>query len=144
MDAGELRTITAGRQVAMGTGISVDQLEGIERELSLRIVGGYRLFLLEVGWLQLDADEIYGSGDDVPLHLDLVSVTRSERQEALPNLPHNLLPVLNNGAGDLYCLDTASHGEPPVVARWHEGAGLESPELIAADFDAWLRALLGA
>lgn len=47
-------------------------------------------------------------------------MTHSERTEVvdLP-LPPHLLPIVNDGAGNLVCLDTKAAGEAPPVVAWY-------------------------
>jgi hypothetical protein len=97
--------------------------------------------LEQFGWGGVLSDELFGLGADVPHHLDLVRMTESERTMYEPNIPHHLLPIMNNGAGDHACLDTrASPDEPPVVMWWHEDGPDQIPQPTAPDFCSWLAA----
>jgi hypothetical protein len=57
------------------------------------------------GCLQVDSIEIYGIGAGVPKHMDLVGITESERTEMHPRLRYDLVTIMNDGFGNLYCLD---------------------------------------
>lgn len=122
-----------------GEGATMEQIEHAERELGLRILGSYRRFLGDFGWGGVGHIDIFGLGDAVPDHLNLVAMTRSERQEMRPHLPPYLLPVMNDGAGNLYCLDTRVDArEAPVVFWSHELGESQEPEQIASTFAGWL------
>ncbi|QRK09499.1 SMI1/KNR4 family protein [Archangium violaceum] len=55
-----------------------------------------------------------------------------------PALPRHLIPLMNDGGDNLYCLDSRREGEPPVVF-WDPTAGeTQEPAQVASDFMAWL------
>jgi hypothetical protein len=127
------------------TGIGAREVEitEAERALSIAIRGSYREFLLKFGWGGCHSFEIYGLGEDVPQYLNLVGITRSERTEMEPALPPYLLPVMNDGGGNLYCVDTRSApGEPPVVLWLHDESIDQVPTIQGSTFVAWFEALL--
>jgi len=108
--------------------------------LGIHIAGDYRDFVESLGWGGADDFEIYGLGADVPDHLDLCAMTESERTVANPPLPANLLPLLNDGGGNLYCIDLLA-GEDVVI--WdHERSSDQTPERVAPNFSALLQQLL--
>lgn len=124
----------------LGTGVTSAEIAGAERDLAIRIEGGYRQFLREFGWGGVEHLELFGLGG--PSHLDLVRVTESERSEMEPALPQHLLPVMNDGGGNLFCLDTTVPDEPPIVF-WDHTAGVDQvPDAEAASFQSWLAQLL--
>ncbi len=125
----------------LGSGVLDDEINVEERNLGIRIEGGYREFLKQFGWGGVGHLELYGLGGPPPL--DLGRVTQSERLEMEPHLPTHLLPVMNNGGGDLYCLDTSVTNEPPVVFWDHEGGANQVPKVVAESFSSWLWAKLG-
>ena len=60
---------------------------------------------------------MFGLGADVPAVNDLVRETLAERHEFRPYLPPHLIPLHNDGAGNLAALDTRRSGDdPPVTA----------------------------
>ena len=71
----------------------------------------------QFGWASLESLELYGLGENVPAYLDLVKVTLSERRQMRSRLPRLLLALMNDGAGNHYCLDVGLHEqeECPVV-----------------------------
>ena len=121
--------------VRLGRGLPETRILEAEHALGHAIRGQYRLFLREVGWAALPHDDVYGLGrDDFP---DVVRVTKSERTEMEPRIPPHLLPVMNDGFGNLYCLDVR-HPEPPVVFWDHHRGRDQQPERIADDLASWL------
>lgn len=129
----------ASGTMKVGRGATEAAVKRAESELGVPIRGDYRQFLLELGWGGVAGVVLYGLGDDVPDYLDLVKVTLGERTEMHPRLRHHLVPVMNNGGGDLYCLDTTTPG-PRVVGWWHEEDESQTPTDEAADFATWLGA----
>lgn len=136
---GELR---GDESVGSGSGATADQIAAAERVLGIAFPRVYQQFLSELGWAKVYYDEIFGLGDTVPQHLDLVRVTQSERNEFRPYLPVHLIPLVNDGLGNHYCLDTSrvSGSDCPVVF-WdheHELAEDQVPEDESPTFAEWL------
>lgn len=121
-----------------GQGASEDEIVDAELQIGLCIHGDYRWFLREFGWGGVNTIEIYGLGQDVPAFLNLVTITLSERSEMIPRLRRTLLPIMNDGGGNLYCLDVDSVG-PQVVFWDHEAGEDQIPSIVAGDFTSWLR-----
>ena len=124
----------------LGSGVRIAEIEEAELEIGCPLKGSYRSFLETFGWGGVGDVEVFGLGHDVPRHLDLIAVTKSERNEAQPALPSHLIPVMNDGAGNLYCLDAgeAYREDYPVVFWDHEAGRDQEPELVADDFAEWL------
>lgn len=137
----QLRT---DRSFQPGNGAAEEEVLEGERLLAIKITGGYRIFLRRFGWANLKYDSIYGLGSDVPSHLNVVAKTLSERTEMEPNMASHLLPLMNDGAGNHYCLDThrEENGEPPVVFWNHNLEVNQEPEVVAPSFADWLSAHL--
>lgn len=128
---------------SLGSGATEEDIQHAERILGLRIVGNYRAFLRRFGWGGVQDFELYGLGADVPLHLNLVAITQSERKEMLPHLPVELLPIMNDGGGNLYCLDLRVNGREPPVVVWYHDLGCEQiPEPVGDNFADWIASLL--
>lgn len=132
--------LRAEQGASYGEGASEGSIAEIENSLGVRIVGGYRSFLRCFGWISVGSIEVNGVGPDVPSHLDLLKITLSERYEMGPPLPLFLLPLLNDGAGNNYCLDTASTvgGDNPVVFWDHELDSDQESEQVSPSFHDWL------
>lgn len=131
------RALSKGKH---GEGASPEEVQEAERELSVVLPDSYRAFLGEFGWGAFAHWELYGLGADVPSHLHLVRITLEERREFHPLTPPHLVPVLNNGGGDLYCLDTSRlvDGECPVVFWDHDLGEDQIPDEDAPGFLPWL------
>lgn len=121
-----------------GVGAQCSDIQDAERILGVPIRGDYRLFLLQFGWGGVEHLELFGLGADVPNYLNLVTVTLSERFEVEPRLRHDLIPVMNDGGGNLYCLDTSELDDPPVVFWDHEAGPEQIPEVVATNFNSWI------
>jgi len=127
----------------LGEGATDDEIEAASRTLGVPIRGGYRMFLRRFGHGGVADFDIFGVGRSVPAHIDLVDLTQSERTMYEPNIPHHLLPIMNNGGGDHVCLDTqASPNEPHVVMWWHEDGPDQIPPFVAHNFVSWLSKMI--
>ena len=127
---------------SFGRGATCEQIEEAQRALGIRFPGSYIAFLRECGWADGPDLGFYGLGSDVPPYCDLVRITRDERDQSQPEVPEHLLPVLHDGAGNHYCLDTSrmQGGECPVVF-WdheHEDGPNQVPEECGENFRSWL------
>ena len=131
-------TLESFEAKSFGRGVSEEEIDAASLRLGLGLRGGYRHFLRHFGWGGVRSIELFGLGPDVPAWLDLVAVTESERSEMQPALPRMLVPLLNNGGGNLYCLDASAPGEPPVVYWDHARGERQVPEPVAPDFVSWL------
>lgn len=121
-----------------GQGASEAEINTASTQLGINLAGGYRLFLLRFGWGGFGSIEIFGLGADVPPYLSLTEMTRSEREEMSPRLPSHLVPLMNDGGGNLYCLDSRVEGEPPVVFWDHTAGEQQEPTKVTSDFMVWL------
>ena len=128
----------------LGSGVSEEEIVNAEKALGISIRGSFRSFLREFGWACPKTIELYGLGKDLPrAYLDLVSTTVSERTEMQPNIPHDLLPLMNDGYGNQYCLDLRhSDGEPEVVFWNHDHGSEQVPEVRAKNYIDWLDEML--
>lgn len=120
-----------------GQGASEAEIAQAESALNLPIRGDYREFLRTFGWGGVGSHELYGLGQDVPEHLNLIAITQSERTEMLPRLNAHLLPIMNDGAGNLYCIDAAADCAP-IVFWDHTLTADQIPERRASGFATWL------
>ena len=127
-----------------GRGATPEDIAAAERILGVSFTESYRHFLSDFGWGRFSHQELYGLGSDVPSYADLIRNTLVERSEMEPSLPSHLIPVMNDGAGNHYCLDTAivKNGENPVVFWDHEQPKNQNPVQVATTFDSWLLDLL--
>jgi cell wall assembly regulator SMI1 len=128
----------------LGQGATDGDIANAESSIGVTFPESYRRFLSEIGWGRFSHQELYGLGSDVPAHLELVRNTLVERLEMHPALPAHLIPLMNDGAGNHYCLDASAtcKGECPVVFWDHEQQDDQIPERVAMSFDTWLTGLL--
>lgn len=131
------RAATKGQH---GQGASPAEIRHAEHRLGTTLPRGYKSFVAEFGWGTFAQWELYGLGADVPPQLDLVRVTLEERTEFHPLNPPQLIPILNDGGGNLHCLDTSRlvSGECPVVVWDHELQADQIPLEEASCFLSWL------
>ena len=125
-----------------GRGASDREISDAEHALGVRFPEGYKLFLSRFGWAEIGPDVFYGLGTDAPAGLTVVKNAFSERYEARPHIPHHLVPIMNDGAGNNYCLDTSCFrgNECPVVFWDHEhlDGSDQIPTPTAESFDQWI------
>ena len=133
------RTLRTRPGVVTGKGVSEAAIRAAEKSLGNVIRGGYRLFLLEFGWGGSGDEVLFGLGKGVPRHLELVATASRERTEMVPRLRSDLVPLMNDGAGNLFCID-GSHRAPaePTIVLWdHEFDEDQVPYEYGTDFCSW-------
>jgi len=138
------RQIDAFSDKECGGGATDIEISNAETSLGGKFSESYRNFLRRVGWARFSHQELYGLGADTPAYLDLVRNTLVERKIMEPTLPSQLVPVMNDGAGNHFCLDTSNfiNGECSVVFWDHEQGVDQKPEVVAPSFDNWITSLL--
>ncbi len=115
----------------VGVGGSAEVIAALEARCGA-LPADYRRFLVDFGWLSVRHREIFGIGPGVPTHLDVGALTASEREEY--GLPDRYVVIMNNGSGDLYCLDLGaapSSDTCPVIVWLHQE---QAPEFVASSF----------
>jgi len=127
-----------------GAGGTDIEISDAETALGVRFSESFRSFLRRIGWGRFSHQEVYGLGSDTPAHLELIKNTLVEREAMGPPIPSRLVPVMNDGAGNHFCLDTSAfaNGECPVVFWDHEQGFSQNPEVVAPSFDTWMVNLL--
>jgi cell wall assembly regulator SMI1 len=135
-----IRRLRSFREAEFGQGATSQEIELAERQLGVEFPRSYKAFLKHFGWASIDSLELYGLGEDVPAYLDLVKMTLSERTEMMPRLPSFLVPLMNDGFGNHYCLDVGlrEQGESPVVFWDHNLGESQDPEYVAGNLEGWL------
>lgn len=123
---------------SLGRGASEAELNAASARLGVNLTGSYRLFLQRFGWGGVGSLELFGLGSDVPPYLSLTAMTLSEREQAHPSLPAHLVPLMNDGGGNLYCLDSRRKDQTPVVFWDHTAGEQQEPVPVAPDFLVWL------
>src|SRR5262245_39483618 len=139
---GRLRFQFPGR-VRVGNCATLDEIRQAEHALGVAFSLSYLRFLALYGWAEIGCFQVYGIGAGVPEHLNIVSNTIGEREEFEPHMPHHLIPVMNDGSGNHYCLDSScanADDEMPIVFWDHESPAGESqmPKAVAPTFEHWL------
>lgn len=129
-------------EVDLAGGAAEDRIAAAESRIG-RFPPGYRRFLAEAGALRLNGYELAGLADGSSGHEDVVRETLQERELDYSPLPADLIVVLNDGFGNVYCVRTPTEGavDEPVYVLWHEAGEDRRPELVADSFEEWLRAL---
>ena len=139
----ELRDVLRARpELEAGTPPPPEEVEVAERRLGC-LPDDYRAFLADFGWLSLGPHEVFGLGVGIPPYLHVVRVNESEWTEG--RLPRNLVAVMNDGAGNLTCIDctAVSNGAPVVVVLWdHEASSTDGPIALAPSFTELLGKVL--
>jgi cell wall assembly regulator SMI1 len=128
----------------LGGGATQVDITEAEAALGTKLPESYKAFLREFGWGGIGSWELFGLGRCVPEYLNLVRMTGMERTVAHPHIARALIPIMNDGFGNHYCLATASliKGECPVVFWDHEKGAGQEPKLVSPRFDLWLLDLL--
>jgi hypothetical protein len=125
-----------------GIGATDQEIINAERTLDVHLPHSYKAFLSRFGWVRVHCDPVFGVGRSVPTEYGLVETTLSERYEAHPHIPHHLVPIMNDGAGNNYCLDTSHfHDDECPIVFWdheHEDGPDQTPQQVSASFDRWL------
>jgi cell wall assembly regulator SMI1 len=132
-----VKVIQARGDASFGKGASAAAIKQAEKQLGVTFPPVLAEYLRRFGWLTVGSDEFYGLGTDVPSHLSLVENAVWEREQAGCPVPLNLIPIYNDGGGNLACVDVKSaRGR---VAFWdHERGPDQEPDEVAASLDAWL------
>jgi hypothetical protein len=132
--------VTAGFDC--GFGVTDREISSAEDQIGGGFPDGYRDFLRRFGWLCFGHYEIFGLGADTPAHLEIISMTWDERRNG--GLSSSLIPVLNDGGGNLYCVisDAVDNGSERVVFWDHVLGRDQLGQTIASSFDAWLEGLV--
>lgn len=141
MDAwDEVRSAVLAGEGACGAGASDDAVKAASQALGVEFPEELRCYLQRIGWIRVGGDTYYGLGDDLPYPtaMDLREMTRSEREDVEPPMQRHLVPILNNGFGDHWCVDTRTG----AVVEWrhddYDGED-QTPVFVDASFAAWLR-----
>jgi cell wall assembly regulator SMI1 len=131
--------VAKNTNMEVGLGASEAIVKDAEIALNVRFPIYFRAYLLQFGFMGIDHYELYGLGNDIPKHLDVVINTLDERQKFRPYMPLHLIPLENTGGGDHFCIDlSAGLNDPPVVFWDHEQDEIQLPELVADQFSLWL------
>lgn len=134
--------LRARGDVVIGPGIDAGAVAAAEQALGVVFPSTLREYLMRFGHLEVGHFEMFGLGAHLPLYLDLVNVTRGERSASGCPLPNDLIPLLNNGGGDLYCIGTSEEAAGKIFYWDHTGGPKQEPEEYASTLPAWIVGLL--
>ncbi|WP_175494136.1 SMI1/KNR4 family protein [Herbiconiux ginsengi] len=129
----ELKAVLSSRRdLERGNGATEAELSAAEMQIG-SIPQEFRQFLMDFGWVILGHYEVFGVGEGITARNDLVSETLNERSYG--RIP-NLVPVMNDGAGNLYCVTQDSITPSPVLLSTLDS----SPDYVVeqAGFSSWL------
>ena len=124
----------------LGQGATEQEIEEAATSLGIRFPEQYAEFLRRVGWLEWAYGSLYGLGKGIPPYLDVVKETMQERRLCQPNIPAYLLPIMNDGAGNHYCIfvDGPNRAKVGFWDHEHEDAEGQLPEMVGLSFFDWL------
>jgi len=132
------------KPVEYGQGATSAEIEAAEAELGLKFPDSYKVFLQKLGWIDCPFITVCGLGPDVDWRTNLRLIVQSWWHEVDSDirLPRHLLPIVDDGAGNVYCLDVSQmrESECPVVFWDHEsfeGAD-QIPTEVGPDFCTWV------
>lgn len=135
-------TLQSRSDVDVGSGVSDAEITEAEDALGVRFPRDLRCLLLKFGFVSVGSMEFFGLGSHVPRHLELVHMTVSERTGVACPLPANLVPLLNDGGGNHFCIDTQAPNEGRVVFWDHDLGTDQVPDHVAESLVDWLFELL--
>jgi hypothetical protein len=132
------RVLRSRRDAEFGAGATDATIRAAEDALAIAFPASVREYLNRFGYIAVGPLELYGLGDDVPAHLDIVRITTSERTESGCPLPQYLVPLMNDGFGNLYCAAVTGEDAGAIMLWDHEAGSEQQPAFIAASFEQWL------
>lgn len=138
-----VRALGARDDAVVGEGAPNEAIDLAEDQLGVTFPRDFREYLKRFGHVEVGHLELFGLGDGIPSYLDIVQVTTSERNEAGCPLPKHLIPVMNDGAGNLYCVLAAGEGASGIVLWDHEAGPDQTPETCASSLEAWFLSVVG-
>lgn len=132
-----MNVVKARSDAKFGGGASMAEIRAAEERLRVTFPAVLTDYLRRFGWLSVGTEDYYGLGASVPSHLSLVENAVWEREDAGCPVLDNLIPIYNDGYGNLACVDVADkHGR---VAFWDHDRGPEQePDEVAESLDAWI------
>ena len=135
----QLKQICSNPIVTCGEGATEIDISNSEESLGLIFPEQFRSYLSTIGWLEIEANELYGLGSNIPEHLNIISNTEWERNEAEEPLPKHLIPFLNDGMGNHYCIDI--NNKHSKVVFWDYELQ-EQEDIKEKDFLAFIQSLV--
>lgn len=131
------RVLRARDDVVIGEGVADYAIDLAETQLGLVFPPDLREYLRRFGHVEVGHLEFFGLGLEIPNYRDIVQVTNSERTEAGCPLRKQLIPILNDGGGNLYCALAAGENAAGIVLWDHEAGPKQDPVPIAPSMETW-------
>lgn len=139
----EVEEMLLGRgDVVVGIGANERDIETAEQALAVAFPRPLHEYLRRFGHLELGHFELFGLGAELPDYLQLVPMTLSERTVPGCALPRALVPLLNDGGGNLYCVDTDPLEAGRVVFWDHSFGTQQVPGDVSTSLPNWLADLI--
>ena len=135
-------TLRARSDAVVGAGVGQAAVSGAERALGVSFPPALREYLLRFGHLELGHFELFGLGHDLPDYLHIVKMTLSERTDTEYPVRDDLIPLLNDGGGNLYCIATREDEAGTIVFWDHAGGNGQEADPHASSFTEWVVELL--
>jgi hypothetical protein len=136
------RQLRIRQDVIIGYGVDESTIDAAEQALSISFPLEPRDYLMRFGHLELGHFEMHGLGADVPPYLNLLNVTLSEREAPGSPLPVQLVPLLNDGGGNLYCICADEPAKGKIYYWDHAGGPNQELGAHAATLSDWIAVLL--
>jgi cell wall assembly regulator SMI1 len=113
-----------------------------EAKLRVTFHPDLRDYLKLFGHLEIADLELFGLGENTPPFLDLIRMTLSERTESECPPPPGLIPLCNDGGGNLYCISvatgTGTNASGAIILWEHDGGPDQELEVTADCLETWL------
>ena len=116
-----LAAIRSHPKAERGSGVSEEEVRAAERALATPISGQYREFLLELGWVTIDLEDVFGLGAEAPA--DLVREALWERNESGCPVPPSSCPSTTTGGATCTAWTAGVRGS----RRWWRGGTTWGP-----------------
>lgn len=129
-------------------GATVADIKKVETFLQVRLPKDYREFLIDCGWVRIGPDVVFGLGPQATKAVSMREVSKVERVLADPPMRSTLVPLMNDGAGNHFCLDTAKFDKGRCsVVFWehdHPRGTMQRTKKVASTFEQWILELIEA
>ena len=101
--------IKSCKKKTIGEPASLEFIKSTEDHMGVKFPTSYKEFLRAYGWAEIYGNYFFGVGLNIPSIFNLPKVSLDEHTIVQPVMPMHLIPVLNDGAGNHYCLDTSHY-----------------------------------
>ena len=140
MNSEQLAIALQGKpRASLGRPASNTHIAQAENDLRVSFPDDLKEYLRRFGHIRVGSHELFGLGDGLPKYLDIVAMTRAERNEA--GLDHSLVPLHNDGYGNLTCMRTGGLFAGQLVLWIHDGRKQDQLKPIASGLFEWIAGL---